>query len=150
MGGKGGSGGGGGLSGFDFAAIQQALGNSIAEIEARYKQLGIGIPAGGMGPPGPGGAAAQAAASGQSLQWGGPGTAEQMDISGLQNMAQAALGQLQTNNQSNPAVPGSPANTLQGIQQANAAGANNAFGAGLNTPISGNQTGGQTGTPGAG
>lgn len=145
-GGKGQTSGGSGLSGFDLAAVQQALGQSISEIEARYKQLGIGIPAGGPDPGGPHGLAANAAASGQSLQWGGPGTAEQTDIGGLQNMAQAALGQLQTNNQSNPAIPGTPANTLNQIAQANQAQSNQAFGSGLNTPVGGGTGGAQTGT----
>jgi len=140
---KAGNSGGGGNSGFDIAAIQQAIGQAIGEIQARYHQLGIGVPSGGFGS-GPSGAAAQAAASGQSLQYGSPSTMEQMDVGGLQQIAQGALGQLQNQNQSNPAIPGTPANTLQNINQQGAGG----FGAGFNSPTTGSPAGTGTGAGG--
>lgn len=105
-GGSGKTSGSGGLSDADIAAIQQALGMGTQMISNRYQQLGLGVP----DPNVFGGNPATAAGAGGSLQFGSPGTAEQTDIAGLGNMAQAALGQLQTNNISNPAVPGTPAN----------------------------------------
>ena len=90
---------GSGNSPFDVAAIGQALGQNIQMLHNRYTQLGLGQPLDQSGNVasqsemvGPQGIGALAANSGQSLQYGAPGTAEQTDVSGLQNMAQAALG----------------------------------------------------------
>ena len=84
---------------------EQAMGN-------RYQQLGLGIPSGGTGG-GPGGPAVQAAKSGTNLQFGSPGTAEQMDlgslpslVGGIPGMMEATLGQMQ-NNALNVSSPGS-------------------------------------------
>jgi hypothetical protein len=96
------------LSDFDINAIQQALGLGTQAIHNRYSQLGIGNPNPGVF----GGDPATAAAAGGSLQYGSPGTAEHMDVGGLGNIAQATLGQLQTTNLNNPAIPGTPANTI--------------------------------------
>lgn len=111
-GGKGGGGIGGtpgiGLSGLDFALIEQAHGLGTEAIHNRYQQLGLGVPSGDP---------ATAAAGQQSLTSAGPSTMEQTDIHGLGNMAQAALGQIQNTNRSNPAIPGSVANQAQAINQ---------------------------------
>lgn len=141
-GGKGGSGGsgGGGLSAADMAAIEQALGQNIQQMGNRYQQLGLGVP----DPNVFGGDPLQAATAGGSLQWGSEGTAQQFDVMGLQNMADAALGQLQSANQNNPAIAGTPANQLQNIsnqnqltslgnQQASNASFGNAFNSGGTT-----------------
>jgi hypothetical protein len=96
------------LSDFDINAIQHALGLGTQAIHNRYSQLGIGNP----NPDVFGGDPATAAAAGGSLQYGSPGTAEHMDVGGLGNIAQATLGQLQTTNLNNPAIPGTPANTI--------------------------------------
>jgi hypothetical protein len=111
-GGKSGGGkgsGGGGLSSFDVNAIQEALGMGTQMISNRYQQLGLGNP----DPNVFGGDPATAAKAGGSLAFGSPGTAQQMDIGGLGNIANAALGQLQTQNISNPAIAGTPANQIQ-------------------------------------
>jgi hypothetical protein len=105
---------GSGLSGFDINAIQQALGFGTEMISNRYHQLGLGVP----DPNVFGGDPATAAASGGSLQFGSPGTAEKKDVSGLGDIANAALGQLQTTNISNPAIPGTAANVIAQNQQA--------------------------------
>lgn len=122
----GGVGGGDGLSGDDFGFIQEALGQSISMMHDRYKQLGLGVPDPGVF----GGDPATAAKVGGSLQYGSPGTAERGDISGLQDMANATLGQLQQNNQSNPAIPGSPANQIAQNQQLSNLAGQASFGAG--------------------
>jgi hypothetical protein len=101
-------GGGGGLSGMDFGLLGEALGLGTTGIHNRYEQLGIGVPSGDP---------ASAAASGSNLTYSGPSTMETTDIGGLGSLAQAALGQLQVSNINNPAIPGSPANIGQGIQQ---------------------------------
>jgi hypothetical protein len=108
-GGKGGVGGigGGGLSGADVGLIQQALGQGSQAIHNRYAQLGLGVPSGDP---------AQAAATGQNLHYAGAGTAEQMDVQGLGQLAQAALGQLQNQNANNPAISGSTANQIANAQ----------------------------------
>lgn len=129
-GGKTGSSGGGGNSAFDIAAIQQALGQNMQMLQNRYQQLGLGVP----DPSVYGGDPLTAAMAGGSLQYGSPGTAEQTDMTGLQQMAQAALGQLQNQNINNPAIPGTPANQLQGIQNASQLGGQQSFSAGFNTP----------------
>ena len=134
---KGGGDGSGGNSSFDLAAIEQALGQNMSMMHNRYTQLGLGVPMfnGQFGPmTGPGGIGAQAASSGQSLQYGGAGTAEQTDMSGLQQMAQAALGQLQNQNMNNAAIAGTPANQLQNIQNANQQQQGAAFNAGASQP----------------
>ena len=111
-------------------------------IHNRYQQLGLGVP----DPSVFGGDPATAAAAGGSLQFGSPGTAENMDISGLGTMANAALGQLQQNNQSNPAIPGSTANIVQsnnqlsqlaGQQAANAGAAAAGTGSGVSSSSAG-------------
>jgi hypothetical protein len=121
MGSGGGKGGGskggsgfGGLSGFDLGAIQQAFGMGTEEISNRYHQLGLGVP----DPNVFGGDPATAAKAGGSLTYGSPGTAEMGDVSGLGQVAQAALGQLQIGNQQNPAIAGTPANQVFQNQQA--------------------------------
>ena len=124
--------GGSGLSGFDLNAIAQAISQNIGMIHNRYLQEGIGVPSGDP---------AQAAASGQNLQYAGPSTMEQQDVSGQQFAGQAALGQLQLANAQNPAIPGSFGNLTQLAQQAGQGG----FGQGFNANIGG-QTGGQTGS----
>jgi hypothetical protein len=101
------------LSGFDINAIEQALGMGTETMSNRYHQLGLGNP----DPNVFGGDPATAAAAGGSLQFGSPGTAQQSDIAGLGNIAQAALGQLSTTNQQNPGIPGSAANVIQQNQQ---------------------------------
>ena len=116
----------GGLSGFDLGAIQQALGQDITMLNNRYQQLGIGVP----DPNVFGGDPLTAAQQGGSLAWGSPGTAEQTDISGLNQLANASLGQLQQQNQSNPAISGTPANQIQNIQTANQNTGTAAFGQG--------------------
>ena len=103
-GGKGSTGGGGGLSTADIGLIQQAFGMGSEMISNRYHQLGLGVPSGDP---------LQAAQSGTSLQYAGPSTMEQMDIHGLGNLAEAQLGQLQTANTNNPAIPGTAANQIQ-------------------------------------
>jgi hypothetical protein len=118
FGGDGSSKGGGtlglGLSGFDINAIQQALGMGTEAISNRYHQLGLGVP----DPNVFGGDPATAAAAGGSLQFGSPGTAQQMDEAGLGNIANAALGQLENKNINNPAIPGTAANIISQNQQA--------------------------------
>ena len=105
--------GGGGLSSADLGLIQSAFGMGSQEITNRYHQLGLGVP----DPNTFGGNPATAAAAGGSLTYGSPGTAENLDITGLGNLANAALGQLQVNNQNNPAISGTPANQIQQNQQ---------------------------------
>lgn len=85
IGGKGGGAGGGG--GVDYAAIQQAVGQSQQNIANRYAQLGLGVPSG---------SAAQAAAGGTSLTSAGPSTMQQMDTQFAANQGQALAGQLQS------------------------------------------------------
>ena len=106
--------GGGGLSSADLGLIQSAFGMGSQEITNRYHQLGLGVP----DPNTFGGNPATAAAAGGSLTYGSPGTAENLDITGLGNLANAALGQLQVNNQNNPAISGTTANLIQQNQQA--------------------------------
>jgi hypothetical protein len=93
--------GGSGLSADDIEAIMGATGQTQGMFHKRYMQLGLGIPSGDP---------AQAAASGQSLAYAGPGTAEQTDILGAGQQGQAALGGQQIANAGNPAIPGSFAN----------------------------------------
>lgn len=81
-------GGGGGLGGgVDLQAITDAVTRAQGNIHNRYAQLGLGIPSGDP---------AQAAKSGTSLSYAGPGTAEQTDIQGAANQGQALAGQLET------------------------------------------------------
>jgi hypothetical protein len=98
----------GGLSGADIGLIEQSLGLGTEAIHNRYKQLGLGVPDGDP---------ATAAAGGTSLNYAGPSTMEGQDISGLGNVAQAAMGQLQNANANNPAIPGTPASQAQNITQ---------------------------------
>lgn len=88
---------------FSLGALQTATANSEQMMHNRYRQLGLGVPAQGT-QGGPGGTAAQAAASGQSLTYGSPGTPEKMDLGmmpsltgGIPGMALATLGQMETN-----------------------------------------------------
>lgn len=117
-GGKGSGSGGGGLSSADFGLINSAFGMGSEEISNRYHQLGLGIP----DPNVFGGNPATAAAQGGSLAYGSPSTMENMDVSGLGQVAQAALGQLQVQNVNNPAISGTPANQIFNAQQAGQAG----------------------------
>lgn len=106
--GGGGAGGSGGVSNFDMGLIQQALGQNIEAIQNRYKQLGLGVPSGDP---------LAAAQAGTSLTYAGPSTMEQQDITAQQNIAQAALGQIQQGNLTNQFAPGSPANLAELAQQ---------------------------------
>lgn len=116
-------GGGGGGSPFDQAALGGAARESAAAVHNRYKQLGIGVPSGDP---------AQAAASGTSLDYAGPSTMEQMDLSqipsesgGLGMLLAANQGQLQNTQQTNPVFnPALQAQRqfAQGSQQAENAG----------------------------
>jgi hypothetical protein len=147
-GGKGGGGakggdGGGGLSGFDVNAIQEALGMGTQMISNRYQQLGLGNP----DPNVFGGDPATAAKAGGSLQFGSPGTAQQMDIGGLGNIANAALGQLQTQNISNPAIAGTPANQIQTSNQLSQLAGQAGQAAGFASGGTGGNTGVNTSTP---
>lgn len=121
----------GGLSGADLGLIQQALGFGTQAMHNRYEQLGLGTPDPGVF----GGDPATAAKAGGSLAYGGPGTSEIMDVQGLGNLAQAALGQLQTTNQTNPAIPGSAANQQQGLQNLASQQQGTGFSSNLNTPV---------------
>jgi hypothetical protein len=112
-GGKGAGTGGPVNSAFDLNAIFEGLGMGSQAISNRYKQLGLGNP----DPNTFGGDPATAAKAGGSLAFGSPGTAQQTDIGGLFDLAQGALGQLQTQNLSNPAIPGTPANQIQSNNQ---------------------------------
>lgn len=96
-----GAGGSGGASAFDMAAINDAVQGGMTALHNRYAQLGLGVPSGDP---------AQAAKSGTSLAYAGPGTAERTDMANLQQLASAAIGQVQGQNIGNPAAPGSPAN----------------------------------------
>jgi hypothetical protein len=100
-------------SAFDLNAIFEGLGMGTQMIGNRYKQLGLGVPDPGTF----GGDPAAAAKAGGSLAFGSPGTAQQMDIGGLFDLSQGALGQLQTQNLNNPAIPGTPANQIQSNNQ---------------------------------
>lgn len=88
---------------FSQQALFSAFGNADQAMHNRYTQLGLGVPAqGNVG--GPGGTAAQAAAHGQNLTYGGMGTPEAMDrsfapslVGGLGAEASATLGQEQLN-----------------------------------------------------
>jgi hypothetical protein len=117
-GGTKGASGGGGLSGADFGLINSAFGMGADEISSRYHQLGLGIP----DPNTFGGNPTTAAAQHGSLTYGSPSTMESMDIGGLGDIAQAALGQLQVGNINNPAISGTPANQIFNAQQAGQAG----------------------------
>jgi hypothetical protein len=94
-GGKGGGGSLGTLSPFDISAISNAYGLNTEAIHNRYSQLGLGVPSGDP---------KAAAAGGTNLSYGGPSTMEQQDIAGAGLQANAALGQLETTNISNPAL----------------------------------------------
>lgn len=104
--------GGGGLSPEDINLVLQAAGQNTQMMHNRYAQLGLGVPSTSQF----GGDPATAAAAGGSLQYGGAGTAEKTDVAGLQGQAAAALGQLQTQNASNPAIAGTAANQIQNNQ----------------------------------
>lgn len=86
---------------FSQAALGQATDWASQAVHNTYTQLGLGKPAqGNVG--GPHGTAAQAAASGQNLTYGGAGIPERMDlgtfpsmVGGVQGMAAATLGQLE-------------------------------------------------------
>lgn len=104
--------GGNSLSPFDMGAISSAFDTSAAALHSRYQQLGLGVPDHSVF----GGDPLTAATHGGSLAYGGPGTAEQTDITGLSDLATAASGQLQVANQNNPAIAGTPANAAQGLQ----------------------------------
>jgi hypothetical protein len=91
-GGKGG-GGGSGNTPWDTLFTGEALQSNEQAIHNRYQQLGLGVPSSGN--------AQTAAASGTSLQYGGPSTMESQDIGniptetgGAIGMANAVLGQL--------------------------------------------------------
>jgi hypothetical protein len=118
-----------GLSDADIQAINAATGQTQQFLHNRYAQLGIGVPSGDP---------AQAAASGTSLAYAGPGTAEQTDILGAAQQGQAALGGQQIANAGNPAIPGSFAN-LQSL--ANQAG----YGQGVQSITGSANTGTQSG-----
>lgn len=81
---------------FSFGALSFGTTNAMDAMHNRYTQLGLGTPSGGS--------PASAAASGGNLSYGGPGTAEQMDlgqlpslVGGIPGMAAGALGEEQTN-----------------------------------------------------
>jgi len=139
---KGGGAGDNGLSGADMAFIQQATGKGSQMIHNRYTQLGLGVPQEAMSDPAH--AAQHAAATGTNLHYGQAGTAEQTDLMGLSQQANAALGQLQTANTNNPNIPGTPANLGQGLQNSQFSQGFNSGGNTGNT--GGDQGGGQTGT----
>lgn len=91
---------------FSLGMLGQNTGLSELAMHNRYQQLGLGQPSGGS-PQG-------AAASGSNLQYGGPGTAEQMDtgalpslVGGIPGMAGAALGQMETTALSQPTTSAS-------------------------------------------
>jgi hypothetical protein len=143
MGGGGGKGGGGsgGVSDFDMAAIQQLIGQNIQALQNRYKQLGLGQPSGDP---------LTAALGGTSLTYAGPSTMENQDVADQNQLGQAAIGQVQTQNVDNPFAPGSPANLAflasQQAQAASAAGtAASQFGDGN---AGGPSTGGNATVPG--
>jgi hypothetical protein len=142
MGGGGGKSGGGsgGVSDFDMAAIQQLIGQNIQALQNRYKQLGLGQPSGDP---------LTAALGGTSLTYAGPSTMENQDVADQNQLGQAAIGQVQTQNVDNPFAPGSPANLAflasQQAQLASAAGtAASQFGGNAGGP----STGGDTTVPG--
>jgi hypothetical protein len=137
-GGKGGGGGSGGVSDFDMAMIQQAIGQNIQALQNRYKQLGLGQPSGDP---------LTAALGGTSLTYAGPSTMETQDVADQNQLGQAAIGQVQAQNVSNPFAPGSPANLAelasQNAQAASAAGTAAAnFGGNAGGPSTGGDTGG--------
>jgi hypothetical protein len=81
---------------FSLDALANATNNATQAMHNRYVQLGLGVPSGGS--------PQSAASSGGNLSYGGPGTAEQMDIGsmpsltgGIQGMSQATLGQMENN-----------------------------------------------------
>lgn len=104
------TGGQGGASNFDIGLIEQAVGQNIQALQNRYKQLGLGVPSGDP---------LQAALHGTSLTYAGPSTMEQQDIANQQQIGQAAIGQVQTNNIGNQFAPGSPANLNELANQQN-------------------------------
>jgi hypothetical protein len=139
-GGKGGGGGSGGVSDFDFAMIQQAVGQNIQALQNRYKQLGLGQPSGDP---------LTAALGGTSLTYAGPSTMETQDVAQQNQIGQAAQGLVQSQNVDNPFAPGSPANLAelasQNAQLASAAGtAASRFG-GFGGNAGGPSTGGNLG-----
>ena len=141
-GGKGGGGGGGGGSGgvsdFDFAMLQQAVGQNIEALQNRYKQLGLGVP---------GGDPLQAALGGTSLTYAGPSTMEMQDVAAQNKTGQAALGQLQASNVNTQFAPGSPANLAALAQQQQLASSSFGSIAGARDAAA---TGGGQGVPGGG
>jgi hypothetical protein len=81
---------------FSLAALSAATGNAQTAMHNRYAQLGLGVPSGGS--------PQSAGSSGTNLSYGGPGTAEQMDIGsmpsltgGIAGMSEAALGEMENN-----------------------------------------------------
>ncbi|HMA74400.1 MAG TPA: hypothetical protein VKP67_23355 [Xanthobacteraceae bacterium] len=114
--GGGGGGGGGGNTLADAFFAEQALGQNEQAVHNRYQQLGIGKPHTGT--------AAGAAATGQSLTYGGPSTMEQMDIGtiptrtgGAMGMADALMGQLFNPQREAGFGPGGPLEQLAQQQQ---------------------------------
>ena len=71
-----------------FDMLDQWLTGATGMSSASYQQLGLGQPSGDP---------AQAARSGQSLQYSGPGTAETTDQQALQQQGQAAAGTMSQN-----------------------------------------------------
>lgn len=147
MGGKGGSSS-GGTTAADIGLTSEALGQNEQAIRNRYSQLGIGQPAGSSDvfhapPPW---LAARTAASGGSLEFGGPSTMQRQDIGslptetgGLEGMAAALTGELFNPEAAAGFGPGGPLEQLaqqnqQQEQSGFAAGANpsGSFGFGAN------------------
>jgi hypothetical protein len=88
---------------FSLNTLAADTANAQTAMHNRYAQLGLGVPSGNP---------SAAGASGGSLSYGGPGTAEQMDIGsapsltgGIAGMSNATLGQMETNALSNAASP---------------------------------------------
>jgi hypothetical protein len=80
---------------FSLGVLGQQTGIAEQAMHNRYSQLGLGVPSGSP---------QDAAKGGTNLQSTGPGTAEQMDlgqlpsqVGGIPAMAEATLGQMQTN-----------------------------------------------------
>jgi hypothetical protein len=135
-GGKGGGGGGGksgsGNSPWDTKFAGEALQSNETAIHNRYAQLGLGIPGAGQ-------SAAQAAASHSNLTAGGPSTMEQQDIGtiptetgGAIGMANALLGQTFNPQTAAGLGPGGPISSLQQLAGQNQQNQSNAdFSSGL-------------------
>jgi hypothetical protein len=90
---------------FSTGLLAQNTGLAEMAMQNRYQQLGLGVPSGSP---------QQAAAGHTSLQNAGAGTAEQMDMGelpsltgGIPGMAQATLGQMETQALNQPSGSGS-------------------------------------------